>query len=273
MSELYYSKFIKELNKHHNEFGELKRDHSQPCEYQEFMDRVKEARLFILSGEDFPSAAHHNDEFIDPRTDYCLPFKTIWVEVIGKPVFIQDHQDSTWPEGTSCRTSTFGFLLHENADFKIECDVLIKGQWLPEEKDYPANWMVFDVDLSDFSVGWLSGVYKTLAFIDAAKLYPSKETRKIKVFNRKDKFERKINNLIYVSKQQSKTFNTPSGEKIEYSHRFEVRGHWRNISSDSLGKNRTGERSIVGRTWVLGHVRGDEALPLVRKTRLITAAS
>lgn len=48
---------------------------------------------------------------------------------------------------------------------------------------------------------------------------------------------------------------------------FELRGHWR--AHDGLGKDRDGNYCVGGFTWVKNHIRGDENLPLIKKTRII----
>lgn len=83
----------------------------------------------------------------------------------------------------------------------------------------------------------------------------------------------KINNVIKISKY--KRSNNPNGNlstisKIKYSHRFEVRGHWRKLSSEEkIGKDRNGEYNINGFTWVNEFEKGDKELPLIEKTRII----
>jgi hypothetical protein len=53
---------------------------------------------------------------------------------------------------------------------------------------------------------------------------------------------------------------------IDWSHRWEVAGHWRKI--DGIGKNREGEYVEEGWTWVRDFVKGPEDKELVKKTRV-----
>lgn len=57
-------------------------------------------------------------------------------------------------------------------------------------------------------------------------------------------------------------------KNIEFSHRFNVRGHWRKISS-ALGKDRSGDYRVSGFTWVVDHEKGPDDMPLIKKTRLL----
>lgn len=65
---------------------------------------------------------------------------------------------------------------------------------------------------------------------------------------------------------------------IDWSHRYEVRGHWMHFWADEaksqldagrLGKNRQGEYVEFGRTWRRPHEKGPEDKPLIKKVRLV----
>lgn len=51
----------------------------------------------------------------------------------------------------------------------------------------------------------------------------------------------------------------------EYSHCFEVRGHWRKING--VGLNRHGERTVQGATWIRSHLKGKKEL--IFKSRIV----
>jgi hypothetical protein len=78
----------------------------------------------------------------------------------------------------------------------------------------------------------------------------------------------KIKTIIHVGKKNKLTeYEKKEHKKLDYSHRFEVMGHWRKV--DVIGKNRNGEYNVNGYTWVVNHVRGDESKPLVIKKRIV----
>lgn len=58
---------------------------------------------------------------------------------------------------------------------------------------------------------------------------------------------------------------------VDWSHRWEVRGHWRKLEDGKLGKDRAGKYCIAGATWVSEHVKGPDDMPLVSKTRFKVA--
>jgi hypothetical protein len=76
-----------------------------------------------------------------------------------------------------------------------------------------------------------------------------------------------INRIIHIS--ASKNSTSPSGQhrNIDWSHRWEVRGHWRRLDADSIGKDRDGNYVVAGWTWVTPHEKGDPSLPLIIKDR------
>lgn len=66
---------------------------------------------------------------------------------------------------------------------------------------------------------------------------------------------------------KSKTDPIMTKGKIDFSHRWEVRGHWRKVNG--IGKDRDGNYGINGLTWVNNFTKGPEDLPLVTKVRWV----
>ena len=97
--------------------------------------------------------------------------------------------------------------------------------------------------------------------------------RKFKVGSGKSRRFVTIKNVIHIypKKERNPVIRAAYGGPIDFSHRFEVRGHWRRI--DGIGKNRGGEYSVQGFTWVVPHERGPKDKPLVRKTRVVDPGS
>lgn len=79
-----------------------------------------------------------------------------------------------------------------------------------------------------------------------------------------------IRRIVHISHSRNfKSLNGISGKKIDWSHRFEVRGHWRKINT--TGKDRAGTYCVDGFTWVVNHERGPDHLPIVKKVRIVEA--
>lgn len=56
--------------------------------------------------------------------------------------------------------------------------------------------------------------------------------------------------------------------RAEFSHRFEVMGHWRRIKGK--GRNTDGERNQNGRTWIHPHIKGPDEAPIKAQLRKIS---
>jgi hypothetical protein len=100
---------------------------------------------------------------------------------------------------------------------------------------------------------------------------PQNELRPVN--KRKKAQSKKIKKVIpkkylYITKhivENEALNNLSEKEKREYSHCFEVRGHWRKIKG--IGLNRHGERSVQGATWIKSHLKGSE--DLIIKSRIL----
>ncbi len=91
----------------------------------------------------------------------------------------------------------------------------------------------------------------------------------VKIGLGKSKRQHRIRRIVHV--RPKKYVEPKDGEKrtVDWSHRFNVRGHWRKMTDGGLGKDRNGDYCIDGYTWVVDHERGPEHLPLIKKTRLV----
>lgn len=71
----------------------------------------------------------------------------------------------------------------------------------------------------------------------------------------------KPSKVIYVgSKKKDKREKSISGQPIHWLESWDVMGHFRQLENpSSIGKDRLGNRTIKGLTWVVDHVRGEGA--------------
>lgn len=95
-----------------------------------------------------------------------------------------------------------------------------------------------------------------------------KVNERIKFKRDGEKILHKIKRVVHIFPKTKKA-KVEAEEKydIEWSHRWAVRGHWREIKG--IGKDRSGEYTVKGFTWVIDHVKGPDDLPYVQKTRVI----
>lgn len=80
-----------------------------------------------------------------------------------------------------------------------------------------------------------------------------------------------VKDVIYIYRKQPKQKNhhhTPESiiTPIDWSHRWEVAGHWRKIKGK--GKDQNGNE-VEGKTWVRDCVKGPENKPLKKKIRVV----
>lgn len=79
-----------------------------------------------------------------------------------------------------------------------------------------------------------------------------------------------VKRLIHVRPKSQISEHSSFGGRIEWSHRWFVRGHWR--KHVGLGKDRQGVYCVEGFTWVTEHEKGPEHLPTIKKVRVVEVA-
>lgn len=95
---------------------------------------------------------------------------------------------------------------------------------------------------------------------------------RLKIGSGKGKEVFKIKEVVHVSltRKESALPKVGSfGREIDWSHRWEVSGHWRKIPEGSVGKSPTGEYGVRGFTWVVPHEKGPDNKPVVKKVRVV----
>lgn len=110
--------------------------------------------------------------------------------------------------------------------------------------------------------------------INSQRIGVESTSETIRIKRKTGYFTHEINQIIHVkNKYKFKKDTVAYGEKnkIEFSHRFMRRGHWRKTDNPmTLGKDRHNERNQYGRTWVMEAEVGDEHLPLIdNKIRVV----
>lgn len=116
------------------------------------------------------------------------------------------------------------------------------------------------------SLMWMCESLRSRSFVTGT--FDTRE--KFRVGNGSKRKKISLNNIIVVTNQKGKSSVETglSGHgKIDWSHRFEVRGHWRKVAG--IGKDRHGQRSVDGYTWITDYAKGPEDKPLIRKSRLV----
>jgi hypothetical protein len=76
-----------------------------------------------------------------------------------------------------------------------------------------------------------------------------------------------VNKVIYIGNCTIKHTAGISRTYTPSKYSFNVRGHWRVIQPDTIGKDREGSRTVKGMTWVSECSKGNG--PLIRKTYVV----
>lgn len=274
----------------HDKVGRLK-----PSTRDEFINRVKQANILLI-----------HDSLLDPanRKEFIQnpapPFPVCWVELLGKPghmaVVLFDiatdiatlnkyFPGELWRPGEKVRAGSPAMLFVEKSPniYDLFCTELFTS----ENKDFNYGMtitVIRNVDLNrpeddDYHHGirhLVASARVMLAMIESGVMGVEEGENSILIPRNNDgkakgKLRVKphtVRRLIHVApkSQREAVRPTQSSRQINWSHRWEVRGHWRKV--DALGKDRSGEYIIPGFTWVKESIKGDESLPLIKKTRI-----
>jgi hypothetical protein len=96
------------------------------------------------------------------------------------------------------------------------------------------------------------------------------KTKKIKTGKKKKGYYNSFTR-VYLDKPSAK-YSGVNINKIEWKQASHVRGHWRKIDSSAIGKDSLGNYSVVGKTWVLPHIK-NKHLPLLPQARCVNYAN
>jgi hypothetical protein len=216
-----------------------------------FYQSVEDARSIVVwnfrkvTEEDFPKSAVELD----------LPFQTVVIEGGDLPIL-----NLTW-KGQD-ESAVHAIMIREVSPRKYHFWLLmqVKGIEMVMELD-PENPQA----MTSFLMKVLSKVLEMLKSCDQG-LEPVRA--KIKIGDKAHKRTHVLSKCIHIRPRKLAIVSESLGlRNIDWTHRFEVRGHWR--SNKGLGKDRNGEYNVEGFTWVVPHVKGSIDLPLIKKSRIV----
>ncbi len=192
----------------------------------------------------------------DVEMNLAPPFQTCWfqcpeqtkekigrIELQGKPYL--------------------GLYLHEQNDQLIYCHVTANRKNKILEYYHGTISCISDRGDARAIASWLNALdHSSVGFMKSNERFKyknqlTKEKRLIKI---------KEVVMVYPKKLSAEQKLYAETHKIQFSHRFAVRGHWRHIQG--IGKNRQGEYCIDGKTYVHEFEKGPKKAPLIRKTRV-----
>lgn len=205
-----------------------------------------------------PMVVHHHE---NPPLD--LPFRLCWFEMTNsEPEFFN---------GKGVVERRVGAIIAYEAAFNLYCFMCYEV--------YPTRQISFLTTATEDTVR-LRQYFEAKEWVRKACAVLNKESTEVgqdKILMQVTKTGRFSGNTkvrmanvpitIAVPRQAARRTYVGSNQ-LDFSHRFEVRGHWRKTTG-SIGKNREGEYVVQGYTWVKAHVKGPEDKPVIKKTRII----
>lgn len=219
----------------------------QPIVFQDgidvtITDIISKARWAFDSGnQDTVDRIWRGKDLLSP------PFSTFSIELLNGAIS-SDYLDSD----RSCSISLLCVLVNETLPGVFDMYCLIKN------------------DLGKFNV-MKSDVYRRVICcytesLNSKVLFSEIVNTKIKL--RRDGINNfTVNRIVRICDRKVVSSIKPEfSNKIDWSHRWLVRGHWRRCSN--LGKDRNGDYCINGFTWVIDHEKGPEDVPIIYKTRM-----
>lgn len=223
---------------------------------KEFDEYIKDCHPFIFSVKDIEVKDIREIEPTDERFD--LPFPVISIEVMGKYISVpRPNEDQVW---------IVFFIVKEIAPKEYVFTIVVESI----NDNGQRERSVYDVKKGEGFEN-MNGILKHyLAKLSQEKIGVASRNQNIKIGSGKNKTFWRPKNITYVSpKKYIDNFSQLADSRnITWSHRWEVRGHWREIKG--LGKDRDGKYGVVGHTWVMNHSKGPEHLPVIKKIRVVT---
>jgi hypothetical protein len=252
----------------------------KPESLKEFFSLTKTANYITIDSEHLLSVSEKNlhrnilSEEVAPGYDIasipvCPPFTSQWIEISSR------GRDSQTPSLMvhGYVVTILGMMVNESSPgvydiFTLE-DREINGAHLKKfnvARNVPGT-DIGNTHLQMFFAVWMRAINSGALGVETGEdfIFLPKENSKKK--NKKSPHH--IRRIVRIVPKKLRDSITPtmSRGQIDFSHRWEVRGHWRRVSG--IGKDRNGDYLIRGLTWVMDCVKGPEEKPVIKKIRWV----
>jgi len=193
------------------------------------------------------------------------PFPTLWIECVNQPLMVLVERRE--------RINVHAIYLWRSHDDNYLAVMLgegtLKGTGLATVMSETSN-KNDDSNYRHSAVhSFLFHLFQALA--RKGQLGTERMNERFRVGTGDKRRQIKIKDIVHVRlrKKQGSANPTPSENprNIEWSHRWEVMGHWRRVNG--IGKDDRGRYHVQGWTWVIPHTKGPEEKELVTKTRIL----
>lgn len=257
----WFKKMIETVNQ--NGIIDLNR---QKVDTTNFFEAVEKCHSFVFSSKNVKDEQLKDLEENNKSID--LPFPTISIEIIGNGVFTSSHGSDIIENGGN-NIHTACVLISENVNTKnLTAYVLCFSNHIFNltQKKYVVFEITSQTD-PNFSLvdHYLKRIYQEQEGLE-------KTRQKIKIGSGKTKRFHTIRKIIHIRPKSKKSYDKDvyDGKTIDFSHRFVRRGHWRYLDQNKFYKNREGDLTELGRTWVNDSKPiGPEDKPLIKKVRVV----
>lgn len=263
-----------------------------PVLSQSFVYAAKNCENFVFSSM---NKEPENLEELEFAGTIDAPFKTFSIEVAGGPLsssYADDYEDNVMVEcimvdeqdPTLYNIYTLFNVNGKRYVFSDGVALSHEGFWKPQTENKERTVLAAQDENGKSSVYMVDAFILKLIQEFLKRLSVEKEglervNDRVTVRSGGAKEIIKIKKVIHVTpKKFIKDYSESSGIEIDWSQSWFVRGHWRcfwkdretaQIDLGKLGKDRSGNYCVQGRTWVTEHRKGPEHLVPVQKTRII----
>lgn len=222
-----------------------------------------EIKLEVLTPEGKLATLKEYQELSPSDLMYDLPFQTVCIERLNGALHLDTSKGK---QREDMNLFVKAILIHEIAPGNYDIWAHYKTEELINGQLVVKQTIVKQTPKTDFFKFILKAYIDVINSLQAGT---AKVKEHVRVGKGKQKVLKKINQVIYITHKQSvnKLPEALRSKKIDWSHRWMVRGHWRTIRG--LGKNREGVYQVPGMTWVTEFEKGDKELPLVKKVRVV----
>jgi len=271
---------------HEMEYHAYGNDYKAYQGYPNFFRDVVDARPFVFEQELIEKTqtdrlGKHLRDIPNEVAPLDMPFPFVWFE--GGPNFGMMCFDDGPDDDHQMIISGYGIRENLLSEERIEYSVLTwtyQPQRELNDGKLPHTMLLWEnVSFEgDKFIGTrlaseiISQARKLLEMFRGLEFCTARYNEKIKIGSGSSKRLVNVPDIIHVSlsKRQLRDRIAVMGKcDIDWSHRWEVMGHWRRCIGN--GKDRLGNYVVPGWTWVIPHVRGPITKPIKRQLRMVEA--
>jgi len=234
---------------------------------------IKEANIILINDMQVPHIddaedEHSTTDIYEAKTPLDIPFDSVFIEYLSKPIGWRMVSSKgivdTAVSWIFCKEISFNEYLFVSRVMDVKNNRSIYVLLSTRHKEINEH----------LTLGMKGLVRKSLEYLNRKDFSCGKttisQTIGVRSFKKsgKEKPIKSIKDVVIISPTKNRIERLPhSPSSIDWSHRWEVRGHWR--KTNGIGKDRSGAYVISGYTWVSSHVRGPEDAVLIKKKRVI----